>query len=303
MMHLKWQLLCQGKLEAVNEICEEENNVICERAESFKDPESTESKGHFEKESCCIHPDDHDHEMSDEEIYTKETTEALGEFSDLRSTSNFQAMSTADSGTADWDDADPGCADFWGSSPVESQSKLSSDKDTCGEKDSGDKDFWGAGVPASKPTSMEPSFRDEETPSSLEKIISPRDFEAKHCSKEKNTEIMPDVGAKKSLDVNLNMKNAEAEVENKNKSELPQESNTACSRFNDESVGLADSVPMFVIPDSDEDEQDSEGRVYHTQTRWKPVLKQDPFPQQETLHLSYEEVFFQFNAFIILVLL
>ena len=47
---------------------------------------------------------------------------------------------------------------------------------------------------------------------------------------------------------------------------------------------------VFVVPDSDDEETLADGRVCGTKTKWRPVVKRDPYPVKENLHLGYEEV-------------
>lgn len=51
-----------------------------------------------------------------------------------------------------------------------------------------------------------------------------------------------------------------------------------------------DSDMLFVVPDSDEEETGCDGKVHRVKRHWKPVVKRDPFPLREALHLCLEEV-------------
>ena len=57
-----------------------------------------------------------------------------------------------------------------------------------------------------------------------------------------------------------------------------------------DNVPHTDGRTFFVVPDSDDEEILADGRLCRTKTKWKPVIKCDPFTVRETLHLSYEEV-------------
>ena len=58
----------------------------------------------------------------------------------------------------------------------------------------------------------------------------------------------------------------------------------------DDDVLPSSKKTVFVVGDSDDDEQLADGRVCRSKTRWRPVVKHDPFLMDEMLHLSYEEV-------------
>ena len=58
----------------------------------------------------------------------------------------------------------------------------------------------------------------------------------------------------------------------------------------DDNVSLTDGRTLFVVPDSDDEEVLADGRVCRMKTKWKPVVKRDPYTVEEALHLTYEEV-------------
>ena len=58
----------------------------------------------------------------------------------------------------------------------------------------------------------------------------------------------------------------------------------------DDNVSLTDGRTLFVVPDSDDEEVLADGRVCRMKTKWKPVVKCDPYTVEEALHLTYEEV-------------
>ena len=58
----------------------------------------------------------------------------------------------------------------------------------------------------------------------------------------------------------------------------------------DDNVSPTGGRTLFVVPDSDDEEALADGRVCRIKTKWKPVVKCDPYTVEEALHLTYEEV-------------